>query len=147
MPIEALDSARVTPPPRDVPLQAYLDDARTRPGGLDLALEVRINGEIVSRPPFRTMYWTAAQMLAHLCVNGASVRAGDLFASGTVSGPERDERGALIELTWNGEDPITLADGSTRTFLDDGDTVSISATAPGPDGSTITFGSVDGTIT
>ena len=81
-----------------------------------------------------------------MTVNGASLRTGDLFASGTVSGPERDQRGSLIELSWNGTEPITLADGSTRAFLEDGDTVSITATAPGADGTRIGFGEVTGTI-
>ncbi len=87
------------------------------------------------------MYWTAAQQLAHLTANGAAVRTGDLFASGTVSGEAADERGSLIELTWNGARPLTLSDGSSRAFLEDGDVVSITATAPGPDGTTIGFDS------
>ncbi|MGH9101624.1 MAG: fumarylacetoacetase, partial [Acidimicrobiales bacterium] len=69
-----------------------------------------------------------------------------LFASGTVSGPEPDQRGSLIELSWNGADPLTLADGSTRSFLEDGDTVAISGTAPGPDATVVSLGSVTGTI-
>lgn len=147
VPMEALAGARVAPPTRDVALLPYLDDADAPPGGLDLSLEVRLNGEVVSRPPYAAMYWTPAQMLAHLCVNGSSVRPGDLFASGTVSGPGREERGALIELTWNGTEPVTLTDGSTRSFLEDGDTVTISATAPGADGSRIELGAVSGRIT
>ena len=77
------------------------------------------------------MYWTVAQQLAHLTVNGAALRTGDLFASGTVSGPDREQRGSFLELSWNGAEPVTLADGSTRSFLEDGDEVSISAWAPG----------------
>ena len=146
VPMEALAGARVAPPTRDVALLPYLDDADVSPGGLDLALEVRLAGEVVSRPPYAAMYWTPAQMLAHLCVNGASVRPGDLFASGTVSGPAREERGALIELTWNGTEPIVLADGSTRSFLEDGDTVSISATAPGAGGERVPLGEVVGRV-
>jgi fumarylacetoacetase len=141
VPVEALDHVRVPPPPRDVPLLPYLDDTDAPADGLDLALEVRLNGEVVSRPPYAAMYWTPSQMLAHLCVNGASVRPGDLFASGTVSGPDRDQRGALIELTWNGAEPLTLTDGTTRTFLEDGDTVTISATA-----GHVPLGSVTGTV-
>lgn len=146
VPWEALADSRVAPPPRSEPLLPYLDDADVAPGGLDLRLEVRLEGDVVSRPPYAAMYWTPAQMLAHLCVNGASVRPGDLFASGTVSGPGPGERGALIELTWNGEEPLTLADGRSRSFLEDGDTVAISATAQAADGSTIRFGEVVGTI-
>jgi fumarylacetoacetase len=92
------------------------------------------------------MYWTPAQQLAHLTVNGASLRTGDLFASGTVSGPARDQRGSFIELSWGGSEPLTLADGSTRTFLADGDTVTLTATAPGPDGARIGFGEVTGRV-
>jgi fumarylacetoacetase len=77
------------------------------------------------------MYWTPAQQLAHMTVNGASLRTGDLFASGTVSGPAQDQRGSFIELSWGGREPLTLPDGSTRTFLEDGDLVTITATAPG----------------
>jgi len=143
VPLAALDAARVAPPARDVPLQPYLRDDDS-PWGLDLTLEVRLDGEVVSRPPFASMYWTPAQQLAHLTVNGASLRTGDLFASGTVSGPARDQRGSLIELCEDG--PLTLADGSTRTFLEDGDVVTISATAPGADGSRISFGEVTGRV-
>jgi fumarylacetoacetase len=75
------------------------------------------------------MYWNYAQMLAHLTSNGAAVRTGDVFASGTVSGPARDERGCLLELTWNGTEPLALAEGDTRKWLLDGDEVVIDATA------------------
>ena len=78
------------------------------PWGLDVDLEVAWNGEVVSRPPYREMYWSPAQMLAHLTVNGASARTGDLFASGTISGPAKDQRGAFIELTWGGPEPVTV---------------------------------------
>ena len=92
------------------------------------------------------MYWSPAQMLAHLTVNGASLRTGDLFASGTVSGDDPGTFGSLLELTWNGERPVTLADGSTRGFLEDGDTVTLRGTAPGRGGSVITLGEVTGTV-
>jgi fumarylacetoacetase len=144
VPLDALDAARVAPPPRDPPLLPYLRDVDDR--GLDLQLEVALGGHVVSRPPFAAMYWTAAQQLAHLTVNGASVRPGDVFASGTVSGPEKDQRGSLLELSWGGQEPITLPDGSTRTFLEDGDEVVITATAPGPGGSRIGFGEVRGRV-
>jgi len=93
------------------------------------------------------MYWTAAQQLAHMTVNGASLRTGDLFASGTVSGPERAHRGSLIELSWGGAEPLLLPDGSVRSFLEDGDEVTISATAPGPAGTMIGLGEVRGRVT
>ncbi len=145
VPLAALADARVEPPTRDPEPAEYLLDA-AEPWALEIDLEVRWNGVTVSRPPFAQMYWTAAQQLAHLTANGASVRTGDLYASGTVSGPEPDQRGSFLELTWNGADPVALADGSTRAFLADGDTVTISATAPGPDGSRVGFGEVTGTV-
>ena len=144
VPLEALEHAWVSPPPRDTEPLPYLADVGKQ--GLDLALEVRLNGHLVARPPYAGTYWTAAQMLAHMTVNGASVRTGDLFASGTVSGPERDQRGCLLELSWGGAEPLTLPDGSVRSFLEDGDEVTISATAPGPQGTRIGFGEVTGQI-
>ncbi|WP_448628548.1 fumarylacetoacetase [Geodermatophilus sp. URMC 64] len=146
VPLAALEAARVRPPARDVPLLPYLDDADTEPWGLDITLEVRLNGELVSCPPFAGMYWTPAQQLAHMTVNGASLRTGDLFASGTVSGPAKDQRGSFIELSWGGQEPVTLSDGSTHTFLEDGDVVTITATAPGRDGARLAFGEVTGRI-
>jgi fumarylacetoacetase len=145
VPLAALHAARVMPPDRDPEPLPYLRDD-DHPWGLDISLEVRLNGQLVSCPPFATQYWSPAQQLAHLTVNGASLRTGDLFASGTVSGPERDQRGSLLELTWNGQEPVTLADGSTRTFLEDGDEVTITATAPGADGGRISFGEVTGQV-
>jgi fumarylacetoacetase len=145
VPLAALEAARVAPPARQPQPLPYLDDTG-EPWGLDLTLEVRLNGELVSCPPFGSLYWTPAQQLAHMTVNGASLRTGDLFASGTVSGPQRDQRGSFIELSWGGTEPLTLSDGSTRTFLEDGDVVTITATAPGPDGARIAFGEVTGRI-
>ena len=108
---------------------AALADHRLDGFGLDIDLEVRINATVVSRPRFADMYWTYAQMLSHLTSNGASVRTGDVFASGTISGPEPGQRGCLLELSWNGTEPITLDDGSTRAWLADDDNVTISAHA------------------
>jgi fumarylacetoacetase len=144
VPLEALEHARVSPPPREPEPLPYLAD--TGKWGLDLALEVRLNGQVVARPPFAATYWTAPQMLAHMTVNGAPARTGDLFASGTVSGPERDQGGCLLELSWGGAEPLTLADGSVRSWLEDGDEVTISATAPAADGSRIGLGEVTGRI-
>jgi fumarylacetoacetase len=144
VPLAALEQARVDPPVQDPQPLAYL---RTdQPWGLDISIEIEWNDTVVSRPPYRQMYWTAAQQLAHMTVNGASLRTGDLYASGTVSGRERDQVGSLLELTWNGREPITLANGATRGFLEDGDTVTIRATAPGANGSRIGFGDVSGVI-
>jgi len=144
VPLAALEHARVSPPPRDPEPLRYLAD--TDKWGLDLTLEVRLNGQLVSRPPFAVTYWTAAQMLAHMTVNGASTRTGDLFASGTVSGPDRDQGGCLLELSWDGAEPLVLPDGSERSYLEDGDDVAISATAPAADGTRIGFGEVTGQI-
>lgn len=91
------------------------------------------------------MYWTAAQQLAHMTVNGASLRTGDLYGSGTVSGPRLDQRGSLLELTWNGRDPLPLDDGP-RTFLADKDEVTLTAWAPGPDGTRVGLGEVRGRV-
>jgi fumarylacetoacetase len=144
VPLDALTDAWVEPPPRSPGLLPYLADAGKQ--GLDLALEVRLNGHRLSNPPFATMYWTSAQMLAHMTVNGASVRTGDFYASGTVSGPDRAQWGSLLELSWGGAEPLTLPDGTVRTFLEDGDEVTIAATAPGSAGTRIGFGEVTGQI-
>ncbi|WP_018543846.1 fumarylacetoacetase [Streptomyces sp. LaPpAH-108] len=144
-PLAALEHARVAPPERTHPLLPYLDDSGTEPGGYDLRISVAVNGQVVSEPPFSTMYWTAAQQLAHLTVNGASLRTGDLYASGTVSGPAENQRGSLLELTWNGRDPLELPDGK-RAFLEDGDVVTLSAWAPGADGTRIGLGEVSGRV-
>jgi fumarylacetoacetase len=144
-PLDALATARVPAPPRDVTVLPYLDDA-AHPWALDIAVEVWLNGQLISQPPFASMYWTGAQMLAHMTVNGASVRPGDLFASGTISGPAPDERGSLLELSWGGAQPLTLDDGAIRTFLQDGDEVVLRATAPGAAGTRIGLGEVSGRI-
>ena len=120
LPLAALADRRVPAPPQEPEPLPYL---REQPWAFDLPLEVELNGEVVSRSNARHLYWSVAQQVAHLTVNGASLRTGDLLASGTISGPERDARGSFIELTWNGAEPIALADGSTRTFLEDGDEV------------------------
>jgi fumarylacetoacetase len=139
-PLAALDAAWTDLPGQDPEPLPYLAPGATR--GLDIDVEVVINGEVVSRPPYRTMYWSPAQMLAHLTVNGASTRAGDLFASGTISGPAKDQRGSLLELSWGGQEP--LADG--RTFLEDGDEVVLRYSAPGTGGGRISLGDVAGRI-
>ncbi|WP_327681390.1 fumarylacetoacetase [Streptomyces sp. NBC_00467] len=145
-PLEALDAARTDPPARDRELLPYLDDsAEDEKGGFDLRISVAVNGHVIAEPPFATMYWTAAQQLAHMTVNGASLRTGDLYGSGTVSGPEVGQRGSLLELTWNGRDALELPEGK-RTFLEDGDVVTMTAWAPGPDGVRVGLGEVSGRI-
>ena len=144
VPLAALAAAAVPLPGQQPEPLPYLQVRE--PAGLDIGYEVRLNQTLVSRPPYRTMYWSAQQMLAHLTVNGASLRTGDLFASGTVSGAEPTERGSLLELSWGGSQPVSLDDGSTRTFLEDGDEVTMTATAPGSSGTTIGLGEVSGEI-
>ena len=100
-----------------------LDYLRTDPWAYDIDLEVVLNGETISTTNTQHLYWNVEQQVAHLTSNGASLRTGDLLASGTISGSDPGSYGSLIELTWNGERPLELADGSTRTFLEDGDEV------------------------
>jgi fumarylacetoacetase len=144
VPVAALEAARVPPPRQDPRPLPYLRCAE--PWGLDLALEVTLNGQVISGPPLRGMYWTAPQQLAHATVNGAPLRTGDLFATGTVSGAGPAERGCLLELTRDGARPLALPDGTGRAYLNDGDVVRISATAPGTGGTRIGLGAVEGTI-
>jgi fumarylacetoacetase len=139
-PLAALDAAWTALPGQDPRPLDYLAPDRAR--GLDIDVEVVLNGEVVSRPPYAAMYWGPAQMLAHLTVNGASLRTGDLFASGTISGAEPAQRGSFLELSWGGKEP--LAGG--RTFLEDGDEVVLRYSAPGTDGGRITLGEVAGAI-
>ncbi|MDT4997410.1 MAG: fumarylacetoacetase [Pseudonocardiales bacterium] len=144
LPLAALSTARVPAPRPAVPVLPYLRGENQR--GLHLDLQVDLNGTVIARPPFESMYWTPAQMLAHMTANGASLRTGDLFASGTVSGPAPDQRGCLLERTTDGREEITLDDGSTRGYLADGDEVVITATAPGVAGRRIGLGEVRGRI-
>jgi fumarylacetoacetase len=142
-PLDALAAAWTELPGQDPEPLPYL--AVDGPAGLDIAVEVVLDGEVVARPPYSSMYWGPAQMLAHTTVNGASLRTGDLWASGTVSGPDRDQRGSLLELSWGGQEPFTVA-GRERTFLEDGDEVTLRYTAPGTAGGRIALGEVTGRI-
>ena len=151
VPMDALAAAKVPLPHQDPePLPYLMGSGEGGSGtglfGLDIRLEVWINGTLVSSPTYAGMYWSPAQMLAHMTVNGASLRDGDLFASGTISGSEKHTRGSLMELTWNGQEPLALGDGSTRAFLQDGDIVTVTGWAPGPEGARIGLGEVVGTI-
>ena len=143
--MEALEPYRVAAPEQDPEPLPYLRSDWRR--GLDLDLEVVLNDTTISRTSFADMYWTMDQQLAHATSNGAVVRPGDLFASGTVSGGEPGTFGSLLELTWGGAEPIELADGATRTFLEDGDTVELRGSCGGGDMARIGFGSCIGTIT
>jgi fumarylacetoacetase len=120
VPLEALAPHRVALAPQQPEPLPYL---REPPWAYAIDLEVELNGEVVARTSARHLYWSVAQQVAHLTVNGASLRAGDLLGTGTISGPGERERGSLIELTWNGQQPLTLRSGERRTFLEDGDEV------------------------
>jgi fumarylacetoacetase len=138
-PLALLEDRLVAAPAQDPEPLAYL----RLPGdwGLDVDLEIDIGDTVVSRTNARGLYWTVPQQLAHATVNGASLRTGDLFASGTISGPEQGSEGSLIELTGNGTHPIRLGDGSDRTFLEDGDEVVLRGRA-----GDVELGEVRGTI-
>ena len=144
--LDALEAARVALPGQDPEPLPYLQGDARSVFGLDLHYEVVLNGTVVARPEYRDMYWSPTQMLAHLTVNGASLRDGDLFGSGTISGAEKASRGSFLELSWNASEPIALDGGGTRTFLEDGDVVTLRAWAPGPRGARIGLGEVTGTI-
>ena len=129
----------------------YLDSASNRDrGGIDAVLEVfirttRMRGsglaeQRVSRSRMADLYWTVAQMFAHHTSNGCNLRPGDLFATGTISGPEKDARGCLLELTWRGAEPLTLPGGETRKFLEDGDEVIMRGYCERPGTTRIGFG-------
>ena len=120
VPIEELLDRRVTAERQEPEPLPYL---REQPWAFDIPLEVELNGTVVARSNTRHLYWSLSQQIAHLTVNGASLRTGDLLATGTISGPEPHERGSLIELSWNGAEPLELPGGATRSFLEDGDEV------------------------
>ena len=124
---EALEPFRSAQTPHEEPPLPYL--ASSRPDAFEITLEAFIrsagmNAPLpITRSSFRGMYWTFAQMIAHHTSNGCPLRAGDLIGSGTVSGPHKENRGCLLELTWQGSEPLVLPNGETRFFLADGDEV------------------------
>ena len=120
VPLSELEPLRVPVEPQEPEPLPYL---REPAWAYDLPLEIELNGAVVARSNARHLYWSIAQQIAHLTSNGASLRVGDLLGSGTISGPQRDQRGCLLELSWAGQEPIELPDGSVRTFLEDGDEV------------------------
>lgn len=149
VPLDALEPFRVPQRPQDPPVRDYLRvDADW---SFDVHLEVAVAPDggdetVVCQTNLRHLYWTVPQQLTHVTSNGASVRPGDLYASGTVSGPDPGTYGSLIELTWGGTAPLALTDGPERTFLDDGDVVVMRAHAGGGDRPRIGFGEVRGRV-
>ena len=144
----ALDPFRADPPERDRPLLPYLQDAG--PMFHDIDLEVSLRPEdgdatVICRTNTRELYYSAAQQLAHHTTCGCPMRVGDLLGSGTISGPTPDSRGSLLELSWGGETPVTLGDGATRSFLEDGDTITLRGAARG-DGYRLGFGPCEGMV-
>lgn len=144
----ALDPFRVSTPARDVPLLPHLAD--TGPMLYDIELEVGLTPDgadetVIARTNFREMYYSSAQQLAHHTSSGCPMRVGDLLGSGTISGPTQDSRGALLELTWGGQDPLTLDSGATRSFIEDGDTLTLRGHAQAKD-HRIGFGECTGKV-
>ncbi len=144
----ALEPFRCETPAREVDLLPHLRE----PGPMlyDIALDVGLAPALsqaspIARTNYREMYYSAAQQLAHHTTSGCPMRVGDLLGSGTISGPDKTSRGALLELTWGGAEPITLDTGETRSFLEDGDTVTLSGAAMG-DGYRVGFGTCVGTL-
>ncbi|MGX9355523.1 fumarylacetoacetase [Roseobacteraceae bacterium S113] len=145
---EALAPFRTSTPARAKPLLAYLEE----PGPMlyDIALDVGLTPEggaesVIARTNYAEMYYSSAQQLAHHTSSGCPMRVGDLLGSGTISGPDKDSRGALLELAWGGKEPVTLDTGETRSFLEDGDTLTLRGAAQG-DGYRVGFGECAGKI-
>ena len=143
----ALEPFRVPTPPREVPLLPHLQE----PGPMlyDIALEVGLTPQggretVIARTNYREMYYSAAQQLAHHTTCGCPMNTGDLLGSGTISGPTKDSRGSLLELSWGGKEPIAV-DGGTRSFIADHDTLTLRGACMG-DGYTIGFGDCTGTV-
>jgi fumarylacetoacetase len=147
--LEALEPFRRPGPPQEPPPLPYLRS----PGdwAYDIELEVRLQSAamaeplVIARSNFRHLYWNICQQLAHHTITGCNLRPGDLLASGTISGPTPDSYGSLLELAWRGERPLPLPGGESRTFLQDGDRLTLTAWCQG-DGYRIGFGEVAGTI-
>jgi fumarylacetoacetase len=144
----ALDPFRCAGPVRDVALLPYLRE----PGPMmyDIALEVALAPEgkpetVIARTNYREMYYSAAQQLTHHTTSGCPMNVGDLLGSGTISGPEKANRGSLLELSWGGKEPLTLDSGDTRSFIADGDTVVMRGACQG-NGYRIGFGSCAGRL-
>jgi len=139
---QALDPFRCNTPAREKPLLPHLQD--TGPMLYDIALSVTLNGEQIAGTNYNEMYYSAAQQLAHHTTSGCPMRVGDLLGSGTISGPERENRGSMLELSWGGKEPLQTASGP-RSFIEDGDTLTLHGAAHGAD-YRIGFGDCTGTL-
>jgi fumarylacetoacetase len=148
--IEALSPFRCSAPAHDVPILPYLQDSGE--GAIDITVEAWIKTKAmkepvrISRASFKEMYWTLGQMVAHHSSNGCNIRPGDLIASGTISGPEKENRGCILEMTWKGTEPLRLPNGETRTFLEDGDEVTLTGFCERPGFARIGLGVCRGMI-
>jgi len=146
---EALEPFRLHGPAQDPKPLPYLQQAQ--PNNYDMALEVGMRAaqmnasRNISRTNFKYMYWSSVQQLVHHAACGCAMNVGDLLGSGTISGPEKDQRGSLLEISWNGTEPVELAPGVKRTFLEDGDSLVMRGWCQG-DGYRVGFGEVEGTI-
>jgi len=146
---EALEPFRVQGPRQDPTPLPYL--RQVRPNNYNLELEVGLRAGSMNRPKricltnFRYMYWSSVQQLMHHASCGCAMNVGDLLGSGTVSGPQKNQRGSLLEISWNGTEPIELDNGITRTFLEDGDQLVMRGWCQG-EGYRVGFGEVEGTI-
>jgi len=146
---EALEPFRVQGPVQDpVPLP-YLRQAGANNYDLELDVALRTPGmnaaQNICRTNFKYMYWSSVQQLVHHASSGCAMNVGDLLGSGTISGPEKPQRGSLLEISWNGSEPIELPGGIKRTFLEDGDSLRMRGWCQG-DGYRVGFGEVEGTI-
>jgi len=144
----ALEPFRVAAQARERPLLPYLRETGPMLHDIDLSVSMAPAGaapKVISRTNARALYYSSAQQLAHHTSSGCAMRVGDLLGSGTISGPDRAGFGSLLELTWGGEEPLRLDAGETRTFLADGDTVTLEGHAQGA-GYRIGFGTCTGTI-
>ncbi len=146
--LDALEPFRVEGPKQAPAVLPYLSFEGKK--NFDINLEVLIVPDkkepvSISKSNFKYMYWNAAQQLTHQTVNGCNIQVGDLYASGTISGPTPDTFGSMLELTWNGQKPLTLIDGVERKFIEDGDTVIIRGYAE-KEGVRIGFGECKGKI-
>jgi fumarylacetoacetase len=147
--LEALAPFRVAGPPQDPTPLPYLRYAGRC--SYDVQLQVLLQTETMAAPApiahtnFRHLYWTPCQQVAHHTSNGCNLRSGDLLASGTISGSTADSYGSMLELAWRGEKPLELPGGERRTFLEDGDVVTLTGWCQG-DGYRVGFGEVTGRI-